>query len=351
MNKKRVSIKDIARAAGVAYSTVSRALNDSPKISEATRDRVQRLAEEMGYTPNAVAQSLQTRRTNTVGLVVTSLDDPFFPDIVKGAERVAGTAGLSVFLSVSNNEPETEMRAIETFHRRRVDGILIASSRVGMNYVDRLARIKVPVVLIQNEADDGHDFLHSVVADDQAGARLAVQHLVELGHSRIGYIGVLDRHRSNNLRLEGYREALHEAGLPVNAKWTAVASKDDVRQAGDVGIGQQLGAQLLGAGVTSIFCYNDMIAVGVIKMCREQGKTVPTQCSIVGFDDIDLARHLVPPLTTVHVPKHGLGRAGGEMLLRLINGQSVDHRVLAPTLVQRDSTAPVGGIAPPPEAP
>lgn len=341
VGKKRVSIKDVARAAGVAYSTVSRALNDNPRISKETRDRIHRLAEEMGYTANAVAKSLQMRQTDTVGFVVTSLDDPFFPDIVKGAENVARTAGLSVFLSVSYNKPEIEMEAIETFHRRRVDGILMASSRVGTNYVDRLARINVPVVLIQNEAEEGHDFLHSVVTDDLVGAQLAVRHLLELGHERIGYIGVSDRRRSNSLRFEGYRKALTEAGIAQNEAWIRIASLDAIRHDGDVEVGKTLGAQLLDAGVTAIFCYNDMIAVGVIKMCREQGEEIPGKCSVVGFDDIDIAQHIVPSLTTVHVPKHKLGQTGMNMLLDLLDDESVDDQILAPTLIERNSTAPV----------
>lgn len=340
LSQRRVSIKDIARVADVSYSTVSRALNNHPRISEATRDRIQRLAEEMGYTANAVAQSLQTRQTDTIGFVVTSLDDPFFPDIVKGAESVARTAELSVFLSVSYNEPEIEMQAIETFHRRRVDGILMASSRVGTSYVDRLARINVPVVLIQNEAEEGHDFLHSVVTDDRPGARLAVEHLVELGHERIGYLGVSDRRRSNSLRFEGYREALLEAGISPREAWTAIASLDLIQRDGDVAAGQMLGAQLLDAGVTAIFCYNDMTAVGVIRRCRERGEEVPERCSVVGFDDINLAQHIAPALTTVHVPKYEMGRTGMNMLLELLDDRSVDDRVLAPTLVERDSTAP-----------
>lgn len=340
MDQKRISIKDIARAAGVSYSTVSRALNNNPRISEDTRDRVQRLAEEMGYTANAVARSLQTRQTDTIGFVVTSLDDPFFPNIVKGAERVARTAGLSVFLSVSYNEPEVEMQAIETFHRRRVDGILMASSRVGTDYVNRLARINVPVVLIQNEAEEGHDFLHSVVTDDRVGARLAVKHLLELGHERIGYIGVADRRRSNSMRFGGYRETLREAGIAPHEEWTATASVDLIQRDGDVEAGRTLGAQLLDAGVTAIFCYNDMTAVGVIRMCRERGQEAPEQCSVIGFDDIDLAQHIAPSLTTVHVPKHDMGQTGMTMLLNLLDDQSVDDRVLAPTLIVRDSTAP-----------
>lgn len=341
MSQRRVSIKDIARVADVSYSTVSRALNNNTRISKETRDRIQLLAKEMGYTPNAVAKSLQTRRTETIGLVVTSIDDPFFPDIVKGIEGVARTAELSVFLSVSYNEPEIEMQAIETFHRRRVDGILMTSSRVGTDYVDRLARIHVPVVLIQDEVEEGPDFLHSVVANDRTGARLAVNHLLELGHKRIGYLGASDRRRSNSLRLKGYHEALLEAGITPREEWTAIASVDEIRRLGDLEAGKKLGAQLLDAGVTALFCYNDVIAVGVIEMCREQGKEVPGQCSVVGFDDIDLAQHIAPSLTTVHVPKHELGRTGMKMLLELLDGQSVDDQVLIPTLVERDSTGAV----------
>ena len=134
MRRQETSIQDIARAAGVSHTTVSRALRESPLISLDTRERIQRLAQEMGYTPNAIAQSLQTRRTSMIGLVVTSIDDPFLSDIVKGVEEVARVAGFSVILSATHNDPDQEMAVIETFHRRRVDGILVAASRITSNY-------------------------------------------------------------------------------------------------------------------------------------------------------------------------------------------------------------------------
>jgi LacI family transcriptional regulator/LacI family repressor for deo operon, udp, cdd, tsx, nupC, and nupG len=155
MLRHPVSIADIARAAGVSHSTVSRALRDSPLISGEMRDRIQRLAQEMGYTPNALAQSLQTRHSHTIGLVVTSIADPFFTDVVKGVEEVARPSRFSVFLSASYNEPDQEAAVIETFHRRRVDGIIVASLPIRSNAEERLSRIKVPTVLINNEAEAG----------------------------------------------------------------------------------------------------------------------------------------------------------------------------------------------------
>src|SRR5947209_4704001 len=142
VRRQEKSIQDIAQAAGVSHSTVSRALRNSPLISVDVRERIQRLAHEMGYTPNAIAQSLQTRQTSTIGLVVTSIADPFFSDVVKGVEEVTRAAGFSVFLSATHNDPDQEMAIIETFHRRRVDGNLIASSRT-TNYRQHLDHIQI----------------------------------------------------------------------------------------------------------------------------------------------------------------------------------------------------------------
>lgn len=341
MSEDRVSIEDIAEVAGVSSSTVSRALNDNTRISAEMREEIKRLADDMGYTPNAVAQSLQTRKTNTIGLVVTSLDDPFFPKIVKGVEDVARDSDISVFLSVSYGEPEKEMQAIETFERRRVDGIMMASSRVGAKYVNRLTNINVPVVLLQNEVEDSHDFLHSVIADDRVGAQKAVRHLVELGHRRIGYIGASDRRRSNQRRLEGYRSALREAGVSAREDWAVIASADDVHEHGDTEIGRRVGAQLLDKDLTAIFCYNDMIAVGAVGQCKEQGINVPEECSIIGFDDISMSEYMIPPLSTVRVPKFRMGQKGMQVLIDIMNGKSSDDIVLQPKLIGRDSTAEV----------
>lgn len=338
MSRSGVSIKDIARAAGVSHTTVSRALHNNPLISAEVRERIQRLAREMGYIPNAVAQSLQNRRTNTIGLVVTSIADPFFADVVQGVEEVARPSGFSVFLNSSCNDPAHEIQVVDMFHQRRVDGIVVASSRVGSHYAHRLERLQVPVVLVNCQAESDHAFLHTVTVDDDRGARLATEHLLMLGHRTIGYVGVNDRPRSNQRRRDGYLGTLAtvDDGHPVIAPIVRA-------EANDVAVGRAALAHLLDAGCTAVFCYNDMVAVGVLLACRARGLSVPRDLSVIGFDDVELAQYMTPPLTTIHQPKDELGRLAMRMLLDLLDGRMVHNLVIQPTLLQRESTAPLRG--------
>jgi LacI family transcriptional regulator/LacI family repressor for deo operon, udp, cdd, tsx, nupC, and nupG len=342
--QRSVSIEDIARAAGVSHSTVSRALRNSPLISPDVRTRIQHLAGEMGYTPNALAQSLQTHRSHTLGLVVTSIADPFIADVVRGVEEIARPAGFSVFLSAAYNDPAQEVEVIETFHRRRVDGILVASGRISSNYEAHLSRVKVPTVLLNNEARGDGRRLHWVRVDDDLGAQLATDHLLHLGHRAIGYLGVANRPRSNDQRLAGYRAALAAARVAAPDAWVAMpdAAGDDTQDgpAADLAAGQRLLSQLLAAGVTAVFCFNDMVAVGALLACRSRGMVVPRDLSIVGYDDIEVARYVTPPLTTVAQPRLRLGTLATQVLLDLLAERPVQNHVLPPALAIRESTAP-----------
>jgi LacI family transcriptional regulator/LacI family repressor for deo operon, udp, cdd, tsx, nupC, and nupG len=206
-----VTIKDIAKAAGVSHTTVSRALRGNPSISNNTIARIEQLAKDMGYVPSAVAQSLHAQQTLTIGVVVTTIADPFIVKVVEGIEGVAQAAGYSVFLSTSNNDPDRELAVVETFRRRRVDAIIVTSSRVGRLYSSQLDQVEVPIVLINNQEEG--KYLYSVAIDDEQGAELAVRHLLECGHRRIAYIGVPDRPKSNERRLAGYQAALEQANI------------------------------------------------------------------------------------------------------------------------------------------
>ncbi len=334
-SQSRISIKDIARAAGVSHSTVSRALHDSPLISQATRHRIQALASEMGYIPDAIAQSLQTQQTGTLGLVVTSIADPFFADLIEGVEEIAATAGISVLISASHIDPEREIEIMETFDRRRVDGIIVASSRLGSRYTQRLARIHVPVVLINKHAEEDLSFIHSITVDDRAGAHLAMEHLLKLGHKRIGYLGMGNRLLSNRNRYTGYREALIDAGITPTPAWTVIAPPHIEN---DVMMGQRSFPQLWDTGISAVFCYNDRIAIGVFMACRERGIAIPSECSVVGFDNIEFAQYMTPTLTTIHQPKRKMGQLAMKMILDLLEGETVKNQVLIPTLIQRESS-------------
>lgn len=340
MSDRPVSIQDIAKAAGVSHSTVSRALHDSPLISLEVRQRIQRLAQEMGYTPNQVAQSLKERRTNTVGVVITSISDPFLARVVRGIEDVAQEAGIQVLLSISNNDPERELELIDAFHRRRVDGIISSTSRIGEAHVRRLAKIRMPTVLINQQAPSDAALVRSVQIDDRASARQAMEHLLSLGHRAIGYLGASNRPHSNWIRLSIYRDALKSAGIAGREEWIKVAPPESRYYADDVADGQAMLPTLVRAGVTAVFCYNDTVAVGALLACRDLTIDVPGQLSVMGFDDVELAQYVTPPLSSIHQPKLRMGEQAMRMVLDLIEGRPVENQTLATELVVRDSTGP-----------
>lgn len=327
-----VTIKDIAEAANVSHTTVSRALKGHGRISPATVERIQRLASEMGYTPSAVAQSLVTQRTRTIGVVVTTIADPFVVNVVNGIEDSAHAAGYSVFLSSSHNDPQRELQVVEVFHQRRVDAVIVSASRVGSLYTEHLKRFQVPIVLINSQAEG--EYLHSVSSDDVEGAALAVRHLIGLGHQRIGYIGSATRPVSSQRRQSGYAMALETAGIAPLPELTVSPDSPS-----DVEVGRQGFIALLPAGPSAIVAYNDVTAIGVLLEARTRGIEIPQMLSLVGFDDIELTQYLSPPLTTVHQPKEAMGRAAVDKVLALLAEQKTADRLMACRLVVRRSTA------------
>lgn len=326
-----VTIKDIAKIAGVSHTTVSRALNGNPAISFETTERIQQLARQMGYVPSAVAQSLLSRRTQTIGMVVTTIADPFIVQVVEGAEKIAQEAGYSIFLNTSHNNPEQEMAVVETFQRRRVDAIIVTSSRVGSLYSSQLDQIKVPIVLINNQEEG--EFLYSVAVDNFQGAQLAAEHLLRLGHRRIGYIGASDRPKSNGQRLAGYSVALAQAGLAPDSMLIVSPEAGSDLERGRAGL-----ETMLAAGATAVFCYNDLIAIGLLLACHQQGLAIPQELSIIGFDDIEPAMYTTPSLTTIHQPRFKLGQLAMTMTLELLEGQDVQDQILPCDLMVREST-------------
>jgi DNA-binding LacI/PurR family transcriptional regulator len=328
-----VSIKDIARAAHVSHSTVSRALRDSPLVNPETRELIQKIAAEQGYTVSAVARSLVTRRTNTIGVVVTSIADPFVGEVVGGVEEFAVARQYSVILATCHGDPDRELRAVRSLQERRVDGILVAASRVGALYLPMLQELKAPLVLINNQHPGEFGFHVSI--DNPAGARQIARHLIELGHRRVAYIGDRFGLHSDTERCQGYRESLEAAGIPYNAE--LVAYGDGASESGLLAMRQLLS---LRERPTAVFCYNDMQAFGALRAARESGLKVPADISIAGFDDLFFSSYTDPPLTTIRQPKQEMGCDAAEILLDLLAGRQPRSIVKQGALVVRQSTAP-----------
>ncbi|GAB4402771.1 MAG: substrate-binding domain-containing protein [Anaerolineales bacterium] len=328
-----VSIKDIARAAGVSHSTVSRALADSPLVREETRERIKQLAQEMGYSPHALARSLVTRRTQTVGVVVTTIADPFVSEIVRGLEETGQNHGYTIILCNSNAEPRRELAAVKALREKRVDGIIVTASRIGDLYLPLLEDFGVPIVLINNQQTG--KYVYSIGTDDLRGGQIATEHLLSLGHTRIAYIASPNNVNSSQARMEGYRAALEAAGIAFDP---ALVADGDGRPAAAM----RATEHLLSRGVrpTAIFCYNDMTAIGTMRALRKAGIRVPDDISVVGYDDIPIVEYLDPPLTTIRQRKYDMGCMAMDMLLRLLNGATdVQDVTIEPTLVVRESTS------------
>ncbi|MFQ5854159.1 MAG: LacI family DNA-binding transcriptional regulator [Anaerolineae bacterium] len=327
-----ISIKDIAEKAGVSPSTVSRALSDHPRISQETKERIQRLATEMGYSPSAVARSLVTKRTHIIGLAVAWVSDPFLAQLVRGAEDTAVMHGYTVFLSSFYDEPRREREVLTAFRERRVDGVIVKSSSLVTDYELPLADFGLPLVLVNRP-----EHIYSVSTDNSHGGRLATEYLLDLGHSRIGYIAAERGARTNLDRLEAYKGVLQERGITFDP--ALVAMGDGYADGGREAMRKLLA---LPAPPTAVFCYNDLTAIGAALAVRQAGLQVPGDISLVGFDDIELATYFHPPLTTIRQPAYELGRRAMEMVLALMaNGQQVTDVVLKGELIVRQSCRPL----------
>jgi DNA-binding LacI/PurR family transcriptional regulator len=332
---RQPSIKDIARLARVSHPTVSRALQNSPLVNAKTAEKIRKIAKESGYRASAVARGLVTRRTRTIGLVVTTVADPFTSEVVTGIEQTANDHGYCVFLADSNADPDRERKIVQSFAEQRVDGIIVTSSRVGALYLPLLSEMMVPIVLVNDQHPGA--FVHSVMICNQEGSRAVAEHLVGLGHRRIAYIGDQFGYQSNTERFAGYREALNAAEIPFLPE--LVVRGDGKPEAAMRAMDELLA---LKDPPTAVCCYNDMSALGAMRSIHMQGLRVPEDISIAGFDDLFVASYTQPPLTTVRQPMRRMGQLAMENLIKLMSGQESVVRIkINAELIVRESTARV----------
>lgn len=334
-----VSIKDIAKKAGVSPSTVSRALNNHPRISTKTKVYIRDLAEAMGYVPSAAARNLVAKRSATIGIAIADLLDPYYTRQISGLEDAAAAHNYQVMLSSFYRDAERELAIIHDFHQRRIAGIIVTGSEANQAYLsaDNKNKFFRPIVLINRP-----EYPFSVSVNGAKGTKKVVEHLIQLGHCRIAYVTWGSEHVDSLNRLRGYRAALREHNILVDERLIV---------AGDGGVtgGIKAVAYLFALPQlpTAIFAFNDMTAIGVINALHQRGYEVPRDFSVAGYDDLEMAAYYHPPLTTIRQPTYRLGQRAVIMLLKLINGErDIRPEVLEPEFVPRTSTASVGRFTP-----
>jgi LacI family transcriptional regulator len=332
------NMHEVARVAGVSLGTVSNVLNHPELVSEETRARVQRAIDALGFVRNGSARQLRTGSTQSIGLVVLDVSNPFFTEVARGAEAAANERGYLIILCNSENSRHREENYLRVLEEQRVAGILIVPVENDVAYSRSLLRSGTHLVLLDRVSHDATAC--SVSVDDVYGGELAGKHLLELGHRRIAYIhGPLSSAQYVD-RLAGLRRAVAAVGAAPDQAIVALAASADNPHAGAACVEAFLG---LKDRPTAIFCGNDNLAMGVLYELARRGVAVPDDVALIGYDDIDLAPMLAVPLTTIRQPKYDLGFAATGLLLdELDRKERHTHRqiVFRPELIVRMSTGP-----------
>jgi LacI family transcriptional regulator len=330
------TIKDVAARAGVSFTTVSHVLNGTRRVSDSARERVERAIAEMGYAPSAVARALKMSETCILGVLVPNITNPFFAELTRGIEDCCRRTDYSVFLCNSDDDPDRQARYLQTLLERRVDGLLLAAAAGEASpLAQRLAAARVPTVVV----DRGIPGLAAdlVRVDHQAGAQLATEHLLSLGHRAIACISGPTEFAVSRARVAGWRDAMAKAKIDIDPGWLV---------AGDFSApaGHELTRRLLARGdLTAIFASNDLLAIGALRAAAELGVAVPDALSVIGFDGIDLGGYAYPALTTVGHPIRAMGETAASVLIERIaqSPSACREVVLTAQLLMRESTGPV----------
>ncbi len=343
------TIADVAARAGVSTATVSRVLNSTGRASPATRDRVRTAARELGYRPSGIARSLKLRATRTLGLIVTDIENPFFPALVRAVEDAARSHGYALLLCNAADDPEREAGYLDLLVERRVDGVIIAASSLGGRHGEWLAEAPLPVVLVNTTAPGVR--LPAIASDNRGGARAAAAYVIGLGHRRLGYLAAPPRNVDSPARLSGVRDALTAAGL--DPRELDIATGPAVVGGGETAMEALLARS---APPTAVLAYNDLMAIGALHAVRARSLVCPTDVSIVGFDDVEVARYVEPALTTVAQDQAAMGELAIRALVLQLTGHDDDTGTTAgrppgpgeivrlPTVLRvRESTAPPSG--------
>ena len=330
------TVRDVAQLAGVSPGTVSKALNGQGKLRDETRQRVQDAAEKLNFSPNRLARSLVEGRTYTVGMLTSDSFGRFTLPLMEGIEDSLGAGQVSTLLCDGRGDPLRERHYITELLNRRVDGIVVTGRRPDARRT--VGQLPIPVVYVLSRSDDPGDL--TVTNDDEQGARLAVEHLVALGRTRLAYVSGPQHHLSTQLRQQGFEEAVAAAGAGVGAEDVLLGAWSEAWGRTAAGL---LLRRAAGERIDGVFCGSDQIARGLTDGLREAGVRVPDDVSVVGFDNWDVMVSAArPPLTTIDPRLVRLGRLSASRLLTAIDGGDLGSGVVAQPceLVVRESSAP-----------
>ncbi|EOH6242027.1 HTH-type transcriptional regulator GalS [Klebsiella pneumoniae] len=322
-----ITIRDVARQAGVSVATVSRVLNNSALVSPDTRDVVMKAVTQLGYRPNANAQALATQVSDTIGVVVMDVSDAFFGALVKAVDTVAQQHQKYVLIGNSYHEAEKERHAIEVLIRQRCSALIVHSKALSDDELSDFMQ-HIPGMVLINRIVPG--YAHRCVGlDNVSGALMATRMLLNHGHQRIGYLSSNHGIEDDDMRREGWSKALQEQGIIAPDSWIGSGSPD--MQGGEAAMVELLGRNL---GLTAVFAYNDSMAAGALTTLKDNGIVVPQHLSLIGFDDIPISRYTDPQLTTVRYPVMSMAKlaAAGKL------DREATHCFM-PTLVRRHSVA------------
>lgn len=326
-------MKDVARLAGVSTSTVSHVINNNRFVSDQVREKVEQAIRSLNYAPSALARSLKINQTRTIGMLLTASNNPFYSEVVRGVENSCYERGYSLILCNTEGDEERMNRSLETLLQKRVDGLLIMCTETHLPSADILNRYpSIPMVMMDWAPFEGRG---DIIQDNALlGGEMATQHLIDRGYRRIACIaGPLDKTPAR-LRLDGFQKAMSNSGLPVPAGY--VVDGDFEFQGGFNAMNQLLTLDPL---PEAVFTSNDAMAVGVYHALFQAGLRVPQDIAVMGYDNIELARYLTPPLSTVHQPKDELGELAIDTLIHRMSDPDASQQtlVLTPELVERGS--------------
>lgn len=345
IRRKPATLSDVASTVGVAPMTVSRVISGNGYVSEETREKVLEAVKKLNYRRNGLARSLKRQRTDTVGLVIGDISNPFSTELANAVRQSLSARGYNLFICISEHSAKEDISAFESLVDHNIDGIVVAtrSNKEGDERLMEIADSGVPVVVV------GRDFRHkdvdSISADNFKGGFEATQHLIDLGHKRIGFIGAAFEERGRLKRLQGYISALSKHKIQIDERLITGrrGSSTDTPGYSTEATGYEGMKRLLSLPKrpTAVFARNDFTAVGAISAAKEADLKIPNDLAIVGFDDTPLALHTAPPLTTVRQPMRVQGQIAAEMLLRRISEKDIgetEKRVLDCELIIREST-------------